>query len=440
MGFQPITVTIPETKGISRQYIQTGNASPCLSRTRALCLTFFTELARWRSSNGADNGEFTAKKGSMDGYMRSDQLERCWLQQLYHEYEDVCLRYGVELPAPIFEISDSRKVYGSWHAATGILSISRHLILHHSWSVVLQVLKHEMAHQLCGQVSPVPERLYHGETFQRACEQLGVLPEFRRPGLVVPEMLEAARATSELSENGRKCLARISKLLALGRSANEHEAALAMEKANELLEKYHLQGIGAGQEQRYGCVVIDRKKKNIAGYQRHICSILQEYFFVRVVLSQLYDPTCGASFKVIELFGTRENVAIAEYCYHFLENHLALLWSTNRSRFQGVTRTEKNSYFLGLLRGFRQKLSEQKKGRATQTCWAQTGALIVAEEQRLAWFVGLCYPRLRRVSAKGAKVYGTTYNQGVAEGRQIILNEGLAGEVPIFGGLLGSGA
>jgi hypothetical protein len=372
---------------------------------------------------------------NMTANLKIDQLQALWLRQLYREYEDICLSHNVLLHTPVFEIIDSRTIYGRWHAETGTLSISRHLILDHSWSVTLQVLKHEMAHQLCS-AFVLGAGSAHGAPFQQACERLGVLPEFRRPGVVVPEMVHQAEARSELSESGRKCLAKIEKLLALGRSANEHEAALAMEKANELLEKYHLHDLGADSEHRYASVVIDRKKKKILSYQRHICAILQEFFFVRIVLSQLYNACRGDSFKTIEMFGTRENVAVAEYCYYFLENRLALLWSVNKNRFKGVVQTEKTSYFLGLLRGFQHKLRDQKKERKAQPIQSQACALILAEEQRLVWFVGMRFPRLRRVSAKGARVYGTTYREGVETGRQITLDEGVTDRRTTFGGLL----
>jgi hypothetical protein len=373
----------------------------------------------------------------MNAHLRIDKLQEFWLRQLYREYEEICVNHDVQLPTPIFEITDSLKIYGCWQATTGILCLSRQLILNHSWSVTLQVLKHEMAHQLCSQWHG-EIGAGHGQTFQMACDRLGVLPEFRRPGVVVPEMVAAAAARSELSENGRRCLAKVEKLLALGRSANEHEAALAMEKANELLEKYQLHGLEEEREHRHAWVVIDRKKKKIAGYQRHICSILQEFFFVRVVLSALYDPGRNETFKTIEVFGTRENVAIAEYCCHFLENRLALLWSANRARFRGAIRTEKNSYFLGVLRGFHLQLREQRRNRTEKTPRPHgVGALILAEEQRLASFVGMHYPRLRKVSTKGARIYGTTYNEGMEAGRQLTLNEGVTSQQPVFGGLLG---
>ena len=46
----------------------------------------------------------------MTANLRIDQLQALWLQQLYHEYEDICLSHKVLLQAPIFEISDSQKV------------------------------------------------------------------------------------------------------------------------------------------------------------------------------------------------------------------------------------------------------------------------------------------------------------------------------------------
>jgi hypothetical protein len=295
-----------------------------------------------------------------------------------------------------------------------------------------------MAHQLCSEWYR-RENTAHGEPFHQACELLGVLPEFRRAGTLLPEVVAEVAAPSKLSEEGRRCMARVEKLLALGRSANEHEAGLAMEKANELIEKYHLQGLSLGRASRYAYVVIDRKKKRIAGYQRHICSVLQEFFFVRVVLSQLYDPLRHDSFKTIELFGTPENTAIAEYCYYFLENRLAMLWSQNCKKFSGRTQTEKSSYYLGLLRGFSMKLREQKDCRATKNVQAEAGILMLAEEKRLAEFVGMRFPRLRKAAGRGVKVYGGTYNEGVEMGRTITFTDGLTAAKSTFGGLLPQG-
>jgi ribosomal protein S15P/S13E len=371
----------------------------------------------------------------MTGNPNTDKLQHLWLLQLQLEFEEICMMYGLELRLPVFEISHAKIELGSWHPDTRIMRLSHHLIINYSWSVTLQVLKHEMAHQICTEhfrAVGAP----HGEAFQQACELLGVLPEYRRPGTVVVETVEQAIGGSKISERGRECLAKVQKLLALSQSSNEHEAALAIQKANELIEKYHIRELGNDQEYRYGFGIIDRKRKRIETYQRRICTILHDYFFVRVVLSSLYDPLYNDTFKTIELLGTKANVTIAEYCYHFLENRLASLWSLNRHRFKGTTRTEKNSYYLGMLRGFYQKLEEQKREKEDVGIEPQVGDLVVAEEKRLEIFVGMRFPRLRKVSRSGVKVYGGTFNEGVETGKTITFAEGLAGNSRTFGGLL----
>ena len=118
---------------------------------------------------------------------------------------------------------------------------------------------------------------------------------------------------------------------------------------------------------------------------------------------------------------------------------MALLWTQNGKTFNGRTRTEKNSYYLGLLRGFSLKMRALKQARAVQEMVPAAGALTTAEEHRLAAFVGLRYPRLRKVSSRGAKVYGGTYQAGVEMGKTITLSDGLTKNNSTFGGLLPQG-
>lgn len=361
-------------------------------------------------------------------------MQHMWLHQLQLEFEEVCGYYGVDLQVPIFEITNSNKEFGAWCQATGTLRLSRHLIENYSWSVTLQVLKHEMAHQLCS--SMLRGRKPHDENFQQACEKLGVLPEYRRAGSCPVELVEEAVAGSVATEKGRRCIARVKKLLALAESSNEHEAALAMQKANELMEKNHIQSLGTDKGQSFGYTIIDRKRKRIERYQRQICKILRDFFLVRVVLSTLYDPQRDDTYKTIELLGSRENVAIGEYCYHFLENRLALLWSRNRGRFDGSTRIEKNSYYLGVLHGFYKKLEVQKRGRRKAGMEPQLDALVVTEQQRLDEYVAIRFPRLKKVASRAAKLYRNTYHEGVEAGKSISLAEGLTPTEQVGGNLL----
>ncbi len=124
--------------------------------------------------------------------MRDLNIEKyriIWLNQLLIEYEDICWSYGIELTPPIFEISETTKEVGSWHPSTRILRLSHHLIVESPWLVTLQVLKHEMAHQLCSELFCSGEK-GHGKDFQKGCELLGVEPQFRRAQSSLPELQE----------------------------------------------------------------------------------------------------------------------------------------------------------------------------------------------------------------------------------------------------------
>jgi len=54
--------------------------------------------------------------------------------------------------------------------------------------------------------------------------------------------------------------------------------------------------------------------------------------------------------------------------------------------------------------------------------------LIQAEDAALDQFVGLRFPRLRRRSGGKTFIYRETYEQGRADGQQIVLHKGVAGQ------------
>ncbi len=86
---------------------------------------------------------------------------------------------------------------------------------------------------------------------------------------------------------GRRFLAKVEKLLALGRSPNEHEAALAMRKANELIARHNLslEADGEGAERRYRRTVIGCGRGCIHGWQRAIGGILTNFFISFLLIS-----------------------------------------------------------------------------------------------------------------------------------------------------------
>jgi hypothetical protein len=369
-----------------------------------------------------------------------EELQHLWLDQLVCEFSSICFQYRLDLQAPIFELSDAEKQLGCWLPSQRTIRISRHLITEHPWEVVLMVLKHEMAHQVCSELLGRPEA-GHDQYFQQACQMLGVpSPYNRSQGDLATVIIRDPE--DQQTAKGRKIINRVNKLLSLAGSDNEHEAALAMQRATELLHRHNLEPQSA-ENDSCACsrLIINTRKKQIPTYRRAICGILRDYFFVQVIYSSIYDPLTDNSFKTIELLGRAENVPVAEHCYYFLEQQLSGLWQKNRHKFKGNTRTAKNSYYLGLLHGFSRKLAGQVKKKGKVEGWdipssSTAGALAIRTDTELQDFVGFHFPRLATHTMRGTKIYRQTYDEAVETGKTIVLHRTVADKTKGVQGLL----
>lgn len=360
------------------------------------------------------------------------QLHAAWLSQLAREYSDICYQYGFRLHPPVLRISGSRSQLGSWSAGERTLSLSQHLISAHPWRLTLQVLKHEIAHQICDELLGRPDA-GHGPLFRDTCTRLGLDANFHRASADLAEGLPDSAQGSTTTERGRQIIDRVRKLLALGNSDNEHEAALAVQRASELLARHRLDFAGLAEEEGLVHRTINTGSQTLPAHRKAICAILEHYFAVRVICASEYDPQTNRSFKTIELLGPEEAVAIAEHCTHFLENRLETLWLANRHTFIGNRRTARTSYFLGLLAGFRQTLEQ---GRKAQTKPAQAPSApadlpMVQAQERLDAFVAFRYPRLRRTSGRVSTLHSEAYRQAVVEGRTIRMHRPMTGDQPV---------
>lgn len=359
-----------------------------------------------------------------------------WLRQLQVEFVEICDMYGVDLQMPLFEIGESDRQLGSWSASGRTIVISCSLVANYSWSVTLQVLKHEMAHQLCSEMYNETGRP-HGTLFKRACSLLGVPPEFQCSTTDLAQVVERSTEANRISKKGGTVVRKIEKLLELGRSTNEHEAALAMQKAQELSEKHNIARDKGFCTLDFTFIVIDKKRKRVASYQRYICMILNDYFRVSVVLSTRYDPFDDETYKTIEIIGTDENVTIADYCYHYLENQLHLLWKNKEDNNSRVhLRTQKNSFYIGLLHGFYQQLKKQRSGNPQSQDSLSTKDLVLAEDSQLVAYVASRFPRLTRRSSRKTTVCSRTYREGVKTGGEIKISEAITKTDQVFGGYL----
>lgn len=362
---------------------------------------------------------------------QENRLMDIWRRQLAQEYRHLCWLYRVRLKTPLFEISESQSRAGSWSPGLDTLSLASWLIRDHSWDVVLEVLKHEMSHQYAQHMGRGDE-MPHGPAFQEACDRLGVHPEFRAAQGAIPRLLKGAGLRSG------SMLDKVEKLFSLAQSANEHEAALAMAKANAILRRYNLERLDRQAAGDYDYLIIKPGTRRIGAHQRIIAAILKDFFYVNVVIAHQFEAKSGETLRVIELTGAKENLAVAGHVHHFLLNRLDYLWQEYRKSTKAPGR-EKNSYWLGILNGFREKLTIQDREAMRTTENSTESSLIRASDPGLIRYYRSRYPRLRTVQHNGPRVHADTYQAGQREGKQLVIHKGVTGDDGNRGRLLAEG-
>ncbi len=363
------------------------------------------------------------------------ELQRIWLEQLLAEHEQICLLHGLHLSTPVFEISDDMNLAGAWTGGFAGLKMAGWLIRNHGWDVVLEVLRHEMAHQYVHEVMGRGHERDHGPAFQEACQHLGVHPLFCRASGSLPHLLQGER------DRRRVLPAKVEKLLALAQSSNEHEAALAMEKANGLLRKYNISRIEGQALSRYDYLIINEGKKRISAVQRGIAALLKDFFYVKVIVCRQFDAASGQTFRVVELIGAEENLAVAEHVYSFLRERLTALWQTYRCHNAAPAR-QRRSYQLGVLSGVRKRLARravapppepQSAALAASSC-----ALVCSMDKGLVSYYRQRHPRVSRRCHRGPGLHGGSFLAGREEGGKLLIHRAVVSRSRPRGRLLSS--
>jgi len=346
----------------------------------------------------------------------SDYL-RIWAEQLLLEHRRICWQHGVSMATPMIEISEAHGYWGKWWPGRRTIVISTRLVRQHPWEVVLNVFRHEMAHQLVSENhGPAPA---HGDLFGTACERLGVPPEYRSAS---GALSDSRPLPNPLDHNHPQALLeKVRKLLALSESTNEHEALLAMRKARTMLEQHQLPHPGE-RSSEYCSLVINLGSRKFSSHHRAIASLLKEHFQVEVVLASTYDATTCDSCKCLDLIGRPGQVKVAEYIFHFLENRLEQLWKHQRQLKPVGGRTSRNSYRLGVLKGFREKLAATVSASPAAPPSHLPVRLTDPERDR---FLACRYPRLHSNRGRSVSVNHEYYQAGQEAGRRLELRAGL---------------
>ena len=420
--------------------------------------------------------KFKPGSPSLDS-LTDSEWERLALLELITEYERVLRQQKVRLRPAVIEFCDSTSFWGQWIRETRTIRLARRLLLEQSWFQTISILKHEMAHQLVDERPELlgenqktlrrnalgrlrnqtsnepPHETPHGRLFQSACAKLGVPSEFSKASIDLQSSSLDWR-TEQHDPVSEKMLGKVKKLLALANSADEHEALLAMDRVREIYSRYNL---SPTEDLAYVHLVISTKSKRMETHVKKIAGILAGHFFVQVVLGQIYSPLTGTHHRMLEIIGRRENVLMAEYVYHFLNDQSERLLMDYITQFAAIngklTRVGRKSYRLGILQGFEQKLADhdlqqetprhERPGQPTTPLSPvpaidnQSERAIVSlalssfrSDRSLQGYLSQVYPRLYTSRSGSQRIDRAAYAAGRSAGKQITLHKAVSSASP----------
>lgn len=256
-------------------------------------------------------------------------------------------------------------------------------LMHSSREQLHDVIRHELAHYITFTNYGVTVEP-HGAEFRAFCQ----LMEWGEEIYKATTCLESGVNASSIEESG--IFRKIQKLMALAGSSNENEAEQAMIKSQQLLLKHNIEStyIGGDDEEKMFLKRIMKQKRENAK-MRSIAKIL-ETFFVSTVYSR------AGEFIYLEILGNAVNIEIAEHVASVLDCELDKLWR-HAQQFAKLKGTiAKNSFFLGLAKGYCNKIQAFKREYNNDV----TNALMVIEK-KLIDAKEMVYSRLSTTKPSG---------------------------------------
>jgi predicted SprT family Zn-dependent metalloprotease len=309
------------------------------------------------------------------------------------------------LSTPQIALSEAESFLARWLRQAKTIEFSRPFLARtESWGVVLEVLKHEMAHQYVHEVLR-EEESPHGPAFRAVCERLGI--DARASG--VPEQTLDAEA--------QRVLERVHKLLALAESDNQHEAEAAAAAAQRLMLKHNV-SLDDDTPSQYSFREIGRVTGRVTEWERRLGNVLRDHFFVDVIWVPAYRVHEHKRGSVMEAIGTPENLDLAAYVYDFMVRTSERLWVAHQQAQNIRGNADRRAYLAGVMSGFGQKLAQQAKAhRAQGLVWQPSAARNVYTRKR--------HPYLRTISHRGHS-QRDVFAHGQRAGREVVLNKGVS--------------
>jgi hypothetical protein len=345
------------------------------------------------------------------------------LREVQRSYRELnASLFASSLQIPRLSWSDGTRTHGSWSPSERCLFLSRQLIPL-GWGVLLEVLKHEMAHQYVDEVlGATLGEGPHGETFRNVCVERGIDGRAASD----PEVMLGVRRHETSGQEDpdahrrRSALQRVEHLLALAQSDNQFEAEAAMVKARRLMLKYNLEEALRGAEGAYAFRHLGTPTGRRTAWERALGTLIGEHFFVQVIIVPVYRPMEGKPGSVFEACGAPHNLETAAYAYDFLHRTALTLWKRHKKERCLGSDADKQSYLFGVVLGFGEKLEKEARR-------SQEEGLVWAGDPALARYFRRRHPHVRHVGGRG-KVRDQAFSAGHQAGGRIVLHRGVESE------------
>lgn len=228
-------------------------------------------------------------------------------------------------------------------------------------------------------------------------------------------------------ERKTKLIERIQKLLALSSSPNEHEAALASARAQELLLKYNLT-MGEVELNREEAIetIIDLGKRRP---ERWISSLLGG-------VCKAFDcQAINLGGGRLSIIGGPADCEAAKFTFNYLHQTTKRLATryVELHRHEGHAKSIRYSYSLGVVFSVTKTLRDMKeknKRKAEQADPSTGAALVRIEDQKnlhINNFLAKHYPRLTTSRARFNVASGSAFSSGKKDGKNVRIRRGIGG-------------
>lgn len=210
---------------------------------------------------------------------------------------------------------------------------------------------------------------------------------------------------------------KIRKLLALSKSSNEHEASLALAKANNLLMKHNMEMKDIEDQIDMSSIVEEDVMEGgrIMNWKSMMLKSVMDLNNCELLLSSIRGGN-----KTIKAIGKKQNIEVSISMYDYLVKSM-------ERKMKKDNPYDKPSFRLGFAHSICLKVRDIIRERENSKSDVECMALIVQEKQMAKDFMNDKYKNLRNQRSKSSYRDSDSFRSGVSAGNSTSLNGQLQG-------------